>query len=170
MGTKATLFGAVMTLLTGNAGGAIQSLPGVNVNGGRERVSVETITLAAQASGSVIGVARIPVPFVLTGIGLLTDTSLGTTTIAIGDASGAATYMVAQTLTTVNQIVNPTAIVAAMFGAQINSGYDSVTGNAVSPQAPGQGGGSYADLQITTAVAALPGAGTLKIFFKYVID
>lgn len=167
----ATVFGAQSTLLTGNSGGGLQSLPAVNLVGGKVRLFIERVTLASSiTSGTVIMVARLPLPFVLVSIAFLTDTSLGSTTIAIGNANSTANYVAAQTLTTTNQKVAPTGLVTANFGTQINTGYDGTTGNAVTAYAPGQGGAGYEDILLTTAAATAPSSGNLVLFFEYTID
>lgn len=164
----ATLFSTQMTQITGNAGGGIQSLPNVNVAGGKQRQFIANLTLAAQASGSVIAMARLPLLAVLTGITLITDTSLATATIAFGDANSAAIYAAAQTLTSLN---TPTRIgLAATHGAPITTGYDAQSGAQVTPFAPGAGGAGYEDILMTTGVAALPGAGNFVAIFEYSID
>ena len=149
-----------MAALVGNAGGAVQSLPTVTQVGGRERVFVGNITLASQASGSTISVARLPLGAIITGIQVITDTSLGSATIALGDvhSGNSAIYAAAQTLTSTN---TPTRIgTAATHGTPIATGYDCVSG-ASSP---------YEDVIITTAVAALPSSGSLVVIIEYVID
>ena len=162
--TVATLFSTQMAQITGNTGGAIQSLPPVTTVGGRERVFIANVGLAAQASGAVIGVARFPLGAIITGITLLTDTSLGTSTIALGDTNSAALYAAATTLTNVN---TPTRIgLAATHGAPITTGYDCISGLATA--APK--GGQYEDVVLTVAVAALPALGNLAIIFEYSID
>lgn len=164
----ATLFSTQMTQLTGNAAGAVQSLPNVNVVSGKQRQFIANLTLAAQASGSVIAMARIPLPAVLTGITLITDTSLGSTTIAFGDANSGAIYAAAQTFTTLN---TPTRIgLAATHGAPITSGYDAQSGALVSAYAPGQGGAVYEDILMTTAAATAPASGNFVVIFEYSID
>jgi hypothetical protein len=158
----ATTFTPVMALLTGNAGGAIQSLPGVNLNGGRQRSAVGMVALAAQASGSTIGAVRLPISpggTVITGITIATDTSLATAQISLGDSNSAAKYMAAQTLTSLN---TPTRVgLATIHGALLTSGYDCASG-AIST--------AYEDIVIVTSVAALPGSGTLVVIVEYVVD
>jgi hypothetical protein len=162
--TAASTFSTQMTQLTGNAGGGIQSLPPVTTVGGRERVFVANIGLASQASGSIIGVARLPLGAIITGITLLTDTSLGSATIALGDTNSAALFAAAATLTNVN---TPTRVgLAATHGAPITAGYDCTTG--ASTAAPK--GGQYEDVTLTTASASLPSTGNLAIIFEYSID
>ena len=162
--TTASSYSTQMAQLTGNAGGAVQSLPNVSVNGARERVAVGNLTLASQASGSVIGMVRLPLFAVITGITLITDTSLGSATIALGDTNSSAAYMAAQTLTTTN---TPQRVgLAATHGAPIATGYDCTTG--ASTAAPG--GGQYEDIVLTTAVASLPASGNFVVIVEYTLD
>lgn len=159
MATPATAFFPVMTLLTGNISGNVESLPAVNVNGGRERVVGGTLTLASQASGTTIGVARLPMGAVITGLTLITSVSLGTATVSLGDVNSAALYAAAATYTSTN---TPTRIGNAVSHmAPITSGWDSYTGLASM---------SYEDVTITTGVAALPASGSLTIVIEYMID
>lgn len=165
----ATAYGVQMTKLVQNAGGQLQQLPEVSLVGGRVRAFNETLVYAAQASGTVIAVARLPVPFVLQRIWLAADASSGSATIALGNsgAGNAAIYAAAAAFTAVN---TPTAIgLAAKLGVLITQGYDS-QGALMSPNVPGQGGGAYEDILLTTGAAALPGAGTLKLTFEYTVD
>lgn len=155
----ATVFSTAMALLTGNAGGNVQNLPAVNVAGARQRIFVGNIALAAQASGTVIAVARVPVGSVITGITLLTDTSLSTAQIALGDANSGAIYAAAQTLTSTN---TPTRVgKQATQSAPIATGYDCQTGAA---------NYAYEDILLTTSVASLPGSGNLTIIVEYALD
>jgi hypothetical protein len=157
-----------MAQLTGNTGGAVQSLPAVTAGGGRKRVFIANVGLAAQASGSTIAVARIPVYAALLGIRVVTDTSLGSATISFGDANSATLYSAALTLTSV---ATPTEIGnAATIGAPITVGYDAISGNAVTYKMPGEGGALYEDIIITVGTAALPASGNLVVIFEYAID
>ena len=155
----ATAFTTAMAALTGNTGGALQILPAVTQAGARERVFTGVIALATQPSGSVIGLARIPLGAAITGITLVTDTSLGTTTIALGDTNSSALYMAAQTLTTVG--VPQRVGLTAAHAAAITTGYDCATGIASK---------SYEDIVLTTAVAALPASGNLAFILEYAFD
>lgn len=160
----ATTFSDVMTQLTGNAGGAIQSLPAVTLNGSRSRKIIASIVLASQASGSVIGVARIPVGAAITDIQLTTDTSLGSATISLGDSNSGAIYMAAQTFTATD---TPTAVgKTATRGVPIAAGYDCVTGKVTTPPA----GGNYEDVVLTVGTASLPSSGNLRIIIEYALD
>lgn len=159
--TPTTAYTPVMAQLTGNTNGALQNLPAVTVAGARDRVFVGQIALAAQAAGTVIGIARLPIGAIITDIRAVTDTSLGTATIEIGDAGNAnsAKYAAAQTLTAVGAPVllgNP-----ATMGVPITAGFDGPSG------LPSQ---SYEDVTLTVGTAALPGAGNLTVIVKYAID
>ncbi len=157
--TVATLFSPVMSQLTGNAGGAVQSLPNVNLAGARERTFIATIAMTGQASGSVFGIARVPLQSVITGITLITDTSLGSATIALGDSNNNALYMAAQTLTNTN---TPTRVgLAATHGSPITAGYDCVSGAATK---------TYEDITLIVPVAALPASGNLTVIIEYALD
>lgn len=168
--TPATLFGTEMTTLTTNIGGNIESLLPSYLSHGKDRYFVANLALAIQGSTAVIGVARLPLPFVLTGIKLLTDTSLGSSTIALGNAGNgnAAKYKAAAVFTAVD---TPTFVgLTASMGVPITSGFDCVSGLATGYGAGGNGGALYEDIILTVAVAALPASGNLRIFFSYVID
>jgi len=157
--TAATTFSTELAQLTGNAGGAVQSLPGVNLVGGRQRTFVSHLALAAQASGAVIGIARIPLNAVIIGIEFITDTSLSTSTISVGDTNNATAYSPAFTLTTTNTPFRAGS--AAGHGNPILTGYDCVSGAQAS---------AYEDITLTVGVAALPGSGNLLIKTEYLID
>lgn len=166
--TPATLFGTEMTLLVGNAGGQVQQLLPSYIHG-KDRTFIANLVLAGQANGSVIGIARLPIPCVLTGIKLLGDTSLGTSTIALGNAANgnSAKYKAAGTFTAVD---TPTSIgLTASMGVPLLTGVDS-QGQPTTYDKGNQGGGGYEDFILTVGVAALPGAGNLRIFFNYMID
>ena len=158
--TTASYFSTEMTQITGNAGGAVQSLPAVTLVGARERVFVAHITLASQTSGSFIGIARLPVGAMITGVTYITDTSLGSSTIALGDVNTAALYAAAQTLTTTQ---TPTRVgLAATHGQPITTGYDCTTG-AVSKA-------NIEDVGLTIAVANFPASGNLVVIIEYAHD
>lgn len=156
----AQFLGVNLTKLAGNVAGAIQQLLNVCQAGGRERVFVDTIVLAAQAAGSTILVGRIPKGAAVTEITLITDTSLGTATLAGGDAGAgnSALFFAATTLTAVN---TPTKLgKAVQMGQPIALAYDGQSGALA----------AYEDIMLTTAVAALPGAGNLTAITRYTID
>ena len=110
---------------------------------GSVRVFNEEITLAAQAIGDTIEVARLPKGAVpLYGV-IVPDTSLATAEIAIGVSGTAGKYRTSATLT---------ATTPELFG---------VTG--------GVGGALTAEETViaTVGVAALPASGTLRVMFFY---
>lgn len=155
-------------LVVGNSGGQVEQLPGVNTSGGRQRTWIDTLTLASQTNGTVIGVARIPLYSALLCIELITSISLGTATIAFGDANNGTLFAAAATLTSINTVTRVGA--SGSKGQPITSGYDSVTGNLVSPfmpQTPGQGGAMYEDIVMTVGAANLPASGTLNVMIEY---
>ncbi len=154
--TVATLQAPNFTLVAGNSGGAIQQLPAGLVAGGRSRKWIEQITLAAQANGAVIAVARVPCPCAITGIRVMSSVSLGSATLEFGDANNAALYAAAATFTSTTTEQLPAATPGV--GAVLNSGYDGVTG---------VGGKAYEDVLMTVGTAALPGAGTLTVIVEW---
>lgn len=168
--TPATLYSDLMTNLTGNSGGAVQTLNKNTLFGGRVRKQTATLTLASQASGSVFGMFRIPLGSVISSISVITDTSLGSTTIKFGDAhnGNSAIYGAAATLTatdTKTRMGPPT----AKTGVEITTGYDSqgTLVNPTMPQTPGQGGFNYEDIIMTTGAATAPASGTLRAEIEY---
>lgn len=167
--TPATLFGTEMTKLTGNVGGGLNQQIESYLDG-KERCFISNLTFAAQANGSVIGMARIRTPFSMVGITLLTSVTLATATISLGNAGdgNAAKYKAAAVFTTAD---TPTSVgLAASLGVPQLVGYDCLTGSATTYDIAGNGGGGYEDIILTVGVAALPAAGTLRIFFRYMID
>lgn len=164
----ATLASTEMAQLYGNAGGAVQSLPAVTVLGGKQRLQRASIALASQASGAVIHIARLPIGAMLTGIVFMTDTSLGSATISVGDFNAAAIYAAAQTLTSTNSKVSA-GLVTTMYKI-ITTGYDAVLGGPLGYALPGQGGANYEDLVMVVGTAALPSSGNLVVAIEYIID
>ncbi len=169
--TPATLFSDLMTNTTGNAGGNVQTLNNVNLSGGKERIQVAKIGLAAQVNGSIFGICRLPLGSTLLGITVITDTSLGSSTIKFGDAhsGNSALYGAAATLTSTN---TPTAFAtAATYGVPITTGYDCQDGHATTYDVGGSpGGGGYEDIIMTVGAADLPGTGTLRVIVRYMLD
>lgn len=164
--TPATLYGAQMTLLTGNTGGALQQLIASYLNG-KENAFIENIVLASQASGAVIGVARIPVPFTPVGFTMITDTSLGSATVSLGNAGSgnAAIYKAAATFTSTD---TPTSYgKTASYGVPVLTGIDS---QGTSTSTGGlNGGGGYEDICLTVGTAALPSSGNLTVITRFLL-
>ena len=166
--TPATIFGTLMTKLKNNAGGNVQQLIDGNLAGGKVRQFIETLVLAAQANGSVIAVARIPLGSIYLGTQVTTDTTLDTSTIKFGNAGdgNSAIYGAAATLTAVD---TPTLFTkTAVHGVAIARGYDSQSGLEVTPYAPGAAGADYEEIIMTVGVADLPAAGNLRIAVIYI--
>jgi hypothetical protein len=165
--TPATVFSAEMTKLTGNTGGSLQQLIEGYIHG-KEYAFVATITLAAQASGVVVGVARIPVPFTPISFTLITDTSLGSSTVALGNAAdgNSAIYKAAATFTATD---TPTGYgKAATLGVPVLSGIDCLTGLPTTYGNAGNGGGGYEDIILTVGAATMPASGTLRVITRYI--
>lgn len=139
----AVLYGTQMTKIIAG-GGATAQAPDI---GGKVRCFTETVTLASQATTDTIVIARIPKGArVLYGI-LNTNTSLGSSTIAIG-VSGTAAAMKAAAVFTATDTPTP-------FGKA------DFCGVAATAQT---------DLIVTIAAAALPASGSLKIQTFYTYD
>jgi hypothetical protein len=156
----AGFFGVQQNIIINNAGGAIQQLPPVTLVGGRQRVVSDRIVLAGQANGSIIMAARLPLLSALLCVTYITDTSLGSATLSVGDVNNATLYGAAATLTATNTVAFAPAA-ATTVGVPITSGYDCVTGLASL---------AYEDIVLTVGAAALPGAGNLTWQIEYVID
>lgn len=167
--TPATAYGTNMAKIVGAAAGQLPQLPEVAYVGGKLRVFNETVTYAAQASGTVIGVARLPLPCVLQFVTLLASVSSGTATIALGNAADtkSAIYKAAAAFTAVDTLTF--VALSATYGTLITQGVDS-QGISLGPNAPGQGGGGYEDIILTTGAAAAPASGTLKLAFYFTVD
>lgn len=156
----ANAYGTNMGLLTGNISGTVQVLPRVSVISGRLRTFVETITLASQAAGTIFGVARLPKGSVFMGFEVLSTVSLGSSTIAFGNANNGSQYANATTLTSPDQPLFLGKTITE--GVPLDTGiYDSVTGLASA---------AYEDILMTVAAAALPSSGTLRILTSYALD
>ena len=143
------------SLLVNNASGAVQSLPDVRV-GGKERVWIERIALGGQATTVQTMIARLPYGAVPLSFDLSTDTSLGSSTVAIGDINNASRFSAAGTYTSLNATTN--AINVATKGIPLTTVYDNagVTTN------------NYEDVLITLGVSSLPSTGTLVVVTKYI--
>ncbi|MEX0807092.1 MAG: hypothetical protein WD044_00035 [Dongiaceae bacterium] len=122
-------------------------LPAVSDVHGRVRIFNETIPLATQTTSDTIEIARLPKGArVLYGV-LNTDTSLGSSTVAIGITGTTGKYRAAATFTATS---TPT-----LFG--VNAGV-------------GVGAAAEETVIITIAAASFPGSGTLKVMFIYTLD
>lgn len=100
-----------------------------------------SITLASQASGDTVVLAKIPAGQCFAHGVIVTDTSLGTATVAVGNSSSAAKYKAAAVFTATD---TPT-----LFGKAA-----AVAGDPSSAQE---------DVLLTVGTAALPASGQLVV-------
>jgi hypothetical protein len=146
--------GSNMAMILANTGGGLQQLPNQLV-GAKQHSWTERFTLAGQASGVNIPVARIPYGSALLDIVVTASVSLGTSTVAFGDMNNTARFKAAAVYTTVD---TPTSMLnAASVGLPLTTCYDYL---AVASQA-------YEDVIMTVAAAALPASGTLVVTIYY---
>lgn len=172
--TPATVFASPLDRVAASQGGGPLYLPPVTIMGAKLRSSNVVLALAAQPSGTVVWVARVPLYAVLKSIRAMTTVSLGTATLAFGNAhdTQGAIYGAAATLTAVDaetRLGPPT----LTWNVPITTGYDH-GGILVTPAMPmlwsPDGGSLFEDINMTVAAAALPGSGTLKIETIWAID
>lgn len=124
-----------------------------SVVGGRMRRFRAVLTLASQAAGTVDLGLRIPPGHVFAYGVLNTDTSLSTSTIAIGISGATTKYKAAATFTATN---TPT-----LFGANAAVAETDHTSSEVGSSPLGTG--TNEDIILTVATAALPASGTLVV-------
>jgi len=133
------------TTYSTEANGPLNSTPATNaegsVVGGRMRRFRASITLAAQAAADVIVLAEIPAGSVFAYGVLNTDTSLGSSTVAIGHSSDADIYRSAATFTATN---TPT-----MFGRALGMAEGALS--------------AATQVNVTIAAATMPASGKLVI-------
>jgi hypothetical protein len=146
--------GTNMALILGNTGGNVQQLPNQLV-GAKQHSWTERITLATQASGVNIPVARLPFGTAMLDLVLTASVSLGTSTVAVGDMNNNARFKAAAVFTTVD--VPTSTLNTASVGLPLTTCYDV---NGTSNQ-------TYEDVVMTVGAAALPGAGTLCVTIYY---
>ncbi|MGD9614936.1 MAG: hypothetical protein AB7H90_02935 [Alphaproteobacteria bacterium] len=147
--------------IVGNAGGAIQELPKAAYIRGKVRVQVATIPLFSQANGDQIFIARLPKDGVPLGWEAVTDTSLGSSTIAIGTVhSGeSAKFKAAATFTTTN---TPTRMgLASAIGRDLSADTLYDINDRVTP---------YVDIVLTIGAADFPASGRLVIVTYYSVE
>jgi hypothetical protein len=146
--------GTNMAMILANTGGGLQTLPNQLV-GAKPHVWTERITLASQASGVNIPIARIPYGSALLGIVINSTVSLGSSTIAFGDMNNTARFTAAAVFTAVDTATQK--LNATSHGALLTTCYDYL---AVASTA-------YEDVIMTVAAAALPASGTLVVSVLY---
>ena len=115
--------------------------------GGHMHVQIADIALASQASGDTIEVALLPKGARVLNWQLLTDTSLGSATVALGTAASPAKYKAAGTFTSTD---TPTAGMLTAAGLAVLSAEETVI--------------------LTIAAAAFPSSGNLRVAFFYSLD
>ncbi len=119
------------------------AVPAKKANGAKSRsklrTSVETFNMAAQPVGSQLAIGRLPIGGRFHSVREITDTSLGTTTLAFGSDAAPAKYAAAHTLTQTDTPISKTTVAGLT--------QDLLTAEEV--------------VFATTAVAALPAAGKL---------
>ncbi len=150
----ATTFAPNVSLLVNNTAGAVQQLPDERV-GGKTRNWVERITLAGAAIGDFIVVARIPYGSVPLDILVATDTSLGSSTVAIGDKINVSRFATAGTLTGTTALASK--ILPTAVGVALTTAYDYL----------GVASTQYEDVLLCVGVSSLPSSGTLTVITKY---
>jgi hypothetical protein len=146
--------GTNMAMILANTGGGLQQLPNQMV-GAKQHLWTERITLAAQASGVNIPIARVPYGSMLMDINVNCSVSLGTSTLAFGDMNNTSRFSAAATNTGVDSTAHK--LNAASDGLPLTTCYDI---NGVASN-------SYEDIIMTVAAAALPASGTLVITVYY---
>lgn len=116
--------------------------------GGRVRAIHDSITLATQGAGTVIKIGRIPKGACVLFGALMTTVTLGASaTLAVGISGTTGKYRAAATLTTTD---------APQFFGVTSAVMTELTSDET--------------IQILTAVANLPGSGTLRCFMFYMVD
>ena len=146
--------GTNMAMILANTGGGLQTLPNQLV-GAKPHIWTERITLASQASGVNIPVARIPYGSALLDIVVTGSVSLGTSTLAFGDMNAVARFSAAVVNTAVDTATHK--LNSASAGALLTTCYDYL----------GVASTAYEDVIMTVAAAALPASGTLVVSIYY---
>lgn len=126
------------------------SLYDPKTRGGRVRVATATLTYASQAAGTQAFDAPLTLPIGATVVGGVISTSVttGSATVALGITGSTAKYKAAAAVT-----ATASAEIAIPHAAVLAAGL--TTAENVFP---------------TTASAALPASGTLKVVLYYVVD
>lgn len=113
--------------------------------GARMRAYRASITLASQASGDTIVLANVPAGYIFNGGEIVTDTSLGSSTVAVGVSGSTASMKAAGTFTATD---TPT-----MFGKA----------SAIAETAP-----AARQVILTIGAAALPASGQLVVTLYFI--
>jgi hypothetical protein len=132
----------------------VNNLPAGNLWGARVRNFRKEITLASQAVGTV-AIGTVPPGMKFLRGWLTTDTSLGTSTVAIGTAAAPTKYKAAAVFTATN---TPTAYGNA-------TAMDDTTTSEIGSSPVGTG--DQEDVIMTIAVGALPASGNLVVDLEF---
>lgn len=155
------LYSAEMQKVANNLAGLPMDLPKSALLSGKTRWQVATIALAAQTTSDVIHIARIPKGAVLLGFLMNTDTSLGSSTIAFGNAhsGNSAKYKAAAAFTATD---TPTWVMkAAGAGLDLSLATCYDINDKDSP---------YEDIIITIAAATMPASGRFVVATLYATE
>jgi hypothetical protein len=142
----AVLYGTQMAKLRGTN----PTVPAPGFVDGTIRHFVETVTFASQATTDTIEVARLPKGAIPLHVYMLTDTSTGSATIALGISGTTAKYKTAAVYTTTN-------VWTEMYGTTPATALGVALVNEEI-------------LFLTIAAAALPASGTLRIHIVYAFN
>lgn len=151
-----TFFAPQCSLLVGNTGGNVQTLPPDYLITGKTRVWIEKIALNGQAPGDQIMIARLPYGATPVDLVYDSDTSLGAAaTAAVGDKNNVSRFAAAGTFTATD---TPTSkLRASAIGVPITTAYDYAGVNNT----------NYEDVLMTLGASSLPVGGTLTVLTYY---
>lgn len=157
----ATYYAPQVSLLIGNTGGNVQTLPPDQLVGGKTRVWIERFAMNGAVLGDQIVVARLPVGSAPVDIVLVTTTTLGAATnISLGDKNNTSRFSASGAFTTTD---TPTSkLNAASAGVPLTTGYqyDGTASTSTGPVA-------YEDILLTILGSSLPLTGTLVVMTYY---
>jgi len=133
------------TFAAAKSGTTPQQMPAPGYASSKRRSHTEIFTYAGQAAGSRLFIGTLPIGAIFEGVELTTSATTGTATLQVGSNSSPAKYAAAAAVTTPD-----VPVVAA-----------KASGKAQAPLTAPE------DVWITTAAAALPGAGTLVVELRF---
>jgi hypothetical protein len=139
----ADFFGS--TFAAAKSGTLPQQQPASGFCNGKRRSHTEIFTFAGQAAGSTLYLGTLPIGAIFEDVVVTTSVTTGTTTLSVGTKASPAKYTAAQAYTVVD---SPTGAAKTSAKAQ---------GMLATPD----------DVFATTAVGALPGAGTMVVELRY---
>jgi hypothetical protein len=143
------------SLLIGNTGGNVQSLPDERV-GGKTRHFIERLGIPNLLVADQLMVARIPYGSVPLGITVTSDTSFGNGIFTFGDKNNTSRFSASGTLTSTDTPTNK--LRASAAGVPITTAYDSAgTSNTL-----------YEDILMTIVTSSLSSGGTFTVDVAYI--